>query len=259
MNSKDKPYMVVDTHAGAGQYSLDAEHAKQTGEFTEGIGRLWVRKDLPEPLSAYLASIRELNHGEKLRRYPGSPWLISHLAREKDRLRFCELHSTDAALLRREFKGMAPRVLIEQADGFENLKAALPPPSRRGLVLIDPSYEIKNDYARVVTAVKDALKRFSTGTLIVWHPCIASLDATQLPERLKKAGAAHWIHARLNVRAPVPMGRGMHGSGVFVINPPWRLLADLQRVLPFLAEVLAMDDHASWLVDSFEQPSSAKA
>ena len=256
LNSKDKPYAVIDTHAGAGIYSLEAEHAERTGEYKNGVGRLWNRKDIPTALIPYLAAVRVLNLGEKLRRYPGSPWLISHLARESDRLRFCEMHSTDAALLRREFKGKAPRVLVGQHDGFEVLKAALPPLSRRGLVLIDPSYEMKNDYTRVIAAVKDALKRFATGTILVWHPCIASLDATTLPDRLKKAGASSWLHARLLVSAPAPQGRGMHGSGMFIINPPWTLEAKLREILPYLAEILAMDERAAWSLDKFEQDAA---
>ena len=257
LNSKDKPYAVVDTHAGAGIYSLEAEHAERTGEYKNGVGRLWNRKDVPSALAPYLAAIRELNLGEKLRRYPGSPWLISHLARDNDRLRFCEMHSTDAALLRREFKGKAPRVLVEQHDGFETLKAALPPHSRRGLVLIDPSYEMQNDYTRVVAAVKDALKRFATGTILVWHPCIAALDATTLPDRLKKAGANNWLHAQLKVAAPAPQGRGMHGSGMFIINPPWTLEAKLREVLPYLTKILAMDERATWSLDKFELGAAA--
>ncbi len=259
MNSKEKPYAVIDTHAGAGIYSLEAEHAERTGEYKNGVGRLWNRKDTPAPLAAYLATVRKLNLGEKLRRYPGSPWLISQLAREDDRLRFCEMHSTDAALLRREFKGKTPRVIVEQCDGFEGLKAALPPVSRRGMVLIDPSYEMKNDYPRVVVAVKDALKRFATGMILVWHPCIASLDANQLPERLKKAGANSWLHAQLKVCAPFPQGRGMHGSGMFVINPPWTLEAKLNEALPYLTEILALDERATWSLDKFEQASTASS
>ena len=257
MNSKDKPYAAIDTHAGAGIYSLEAEHAERTGEYKNGVGRLWNRNDIPDALAAYLAVVGKLNLGDKLRRYPGSPWLMAQLAREGDRLRFCELHSTDAALLRREFKGKAPRVIVEQCDGFDALKAALPPVSRRGMVLIDPSYEMKNDYTRVVVAVKDALKRFATGTILVWHPCIASLDANQLPERLKKAGAPSWLHARLLVSAPAPQGRGMHGSGMFIINPPWTLETKLREILPYLAENLAIDERATWSLDKFEQGLAA--
>ncbi len=253
MNAKDKPYLVVDTHAGAGMYALDAEQATKTGEFVDGIGRLWSRPDLPAPLLQYLALIRELNSGARLRRYPGSPWIAERLMRDSDHLRLCELHSTDFALLRREFKEDKRRVSVDQADGFEVLKAALPPPSRRGLVLIDPSYEIKSDYLKVATAIKDAQKRFATGTYLVWHPLLPSLDANQLPERLKKSGAEHWLHVTLSVRAPATKGHGMHGSGMFVINPPWTLEAALNECGPVLAEALALDDRAAWSLQSHEE------
>jgi 23S rRNA (adenine2030-N6)-methyltransferase len=253
MNSKDKPYTVVDTHAGAGLYLLDTEQARRTGESINGIGKLWQRDDWPAPLAKLMALIKQANPGGQLLRYPGSPWLIDHLARPIDRLRFCELHSTDFALLRRQYKDAGRRVVVYQADGFDVLKASLPPPSRRALVLIDPSYEIKSDYMKVVAAIKDSLKRFATGTLLVWHPLIPQLEANQLPEKLKKTGATHWLHATLSVNAPSTQGRGMHGSGMFVVNPPWTLAAALNDALPYLAQTLGLDDHASWTVDELEQ------
>lgn len=253
MNSKDKPYTLVDTHAGAGVYAIDSEQAKKTGEYLEGIARLWNRIDLPAPMKPYMDALQVCSGGLKLRRYPGSPWLAEHFARKNDTLRFCELHSTDFALLRRQFKDAGRRVSVEQADGFEVLKAALPPPSRRGLVLIDPSYEIKSDYMKVAAAIKDALKRFATGTYLVWHPMLPTIEANQLPDKLKKAGASHWLHATLMVRAPATKGRGMHGSGMFVVNPPWTLAAALESCLPFLADTLGLDQGAGWKVDQFEQ------
>jgi 23S rRNA (adenine2030-N6)-methyltransferase len=253
MNAKDKPYTVIDTHAGAGLYALDTPQARQTGEYADGIGRLWACPDLPAPLQNLMSLLKQLNSGGNLRRYPGSPWLAAHLARSNDRLRLAELHSTDFAFLRRQFKDQAPRVMVEQADGFEMLKAALPPPSKRGLVLIDPSYEIKNDYTKVAHAIKDALQRFATGTYLVWHPLLPLLEAAQLPQKLKKSGATHWLHATLSVRAPSGKERGMHGSGMFVINPPWTLTAELKQTLPFLARALAQDTQSTWSVDGFEQ------
>ncbi|OHC70924.1 MAG: 23S rRNA (adenine(2030)-N(6))-methyltransferase RlmJ [Rhodocyclales bacterium RIFCSPLOWO2_02_FULL_63_24] len=260
MNSKDKPYTVVDTHAGAGFYALDSAEAKRTGEYVEGIARIWERKDLPPSLARYLALVRALNGSATLRRYPGSPRIAANLMRDapqvRDTLRLCELHSTDFALLRRQFKDVGRHVVVEQADGFDVLKAALPPPSRRGLVLIDPSYEIKSDYMKVAGAVKDCLKRFATGTYLIWHPMLPTIEANHLPGKLKKAGASHWLHATLSVRAPATKGRGMHGSGMFVINPPWTLEAALNQALPFLVGTLALDDHAAWHIETFEQAAT---
>lgn len=248
MNTKDKPWLLLDTHAGAGLYALDSEQAKKTGEYVDGIGRLWNRVDLPSPLKPYMAALQACNGGLKLRRYPGSPWFAAHFARDADSLRFCELHSTDFALLRREFKDGGRRIKVEQADGFDVMKAALPPPSRRGLVLIDPSYEIKSDYPRVVNALKDGMKRFATGTYAVWIPILPSIEAAALPGKLKKL-SADWLYAALSVRAPTTKGHGMSGSAMFVVNPPWPLKAALEASLPWLTEVLALDDKAGWSID----------
>lgn len=255
MNAKDKPYLVFDTHAGAGLYGLDADAARKTGEYAEGIGRLWSRDDLPPGLDDYLCLLRALNGGSRLQRYPGSPWFALRLTRETDSLRLCELHSTDFALLRREFGADGKRLRVERADGFEALKSALPPPSRRGLILIDPSYEVKADYLRLTTVLKDALKRFATGMFLVWHPALPSIEARQLPERLKKLGATNWLHATLDVRAPSGDGRGMHGSGMFLINPPWTLAAMLEETLPYLARVLAVDDRSAWSLRQATEPA----
>ena len=246
LNAKDKPYLVFDTHAGAGLYALDADASRKTAEYADGIGRLWSRDDLPPAFAEYLRLLRQLNGGGRPHRYPGSPWFARQLTRETDTVRLCELHSTDFALLRREFGGDGRRVRVERADGFEALKSALPPPSRRGLILIDPSYEVKADYLRLTTVLKDALKRFATGTYLIWHPVLPSIEARQLPEKLKKLDAADWLHATLNVRSPSGDGRGMHGSGMFVINPPWTLAAALAEALPVLADALAQDAGAGW-------------
>jgi 23S rRNA (adenine2030-N6)-methyltransferase len=247
MNAKDKPYLLLDTHAGAGRYSLDSEQARKTGEYIDGIARLWNRGDLPPALQAYLAVVQDCNDGLKLRRYPGSPWLAAHLARRIDTLRFCELHSTDFALLRRQFKDAGRRVQVEQNDGFEAIKACLPPPSRRGLVLIDPSYEIASDYPRVLAALKDALRRFATGTYLVWLPILPSIEAHALPDKLRKL-PVDWLCASLTVCGPATQGHGMSGSAMFVVNPPWTLQAALAECLPWLARVLALDERAGWQV-----------
>ena len=250
MNSKEKPWLLLDTHAGAGLYSMDSEQAKKTGEYVDGIARLWNRSDLPASLKPYISALQACNGGGlKLRRYPGSPWLAAHFARGIDTLRFCELHSTDFALLRRQFKGAGHRVKVEQGDGFEAMKAALPPASRRGLVLIDPSYEIKSDYPRVVAALKDGLKRFATGTYVVWLPFLPTIESRALPDKLKKL-PADWLYAGLTVRGPAGEGRGMSGSAVFVINPPWTLKAALEQSLPWLTQVLAQDEGARSVVES---------
>ncbi len=240
LNLKEKPYWFVDTHAGAGRYRLDSEPATKNAEFETGIGRLWGRDDLPPAVADYVGLVRSMNPDGRLRHYPGSPWLARELMRPTDRLRLFELHPTDLRLLERAFAKDAGRVTIREADGFHALKSELPPPPRRGLVLIDPAYEDKRDYLRVIAAVKEGLGRFATGIYAIWYPMLPRADARQLPEKLRKL-PVKWLDARLTVRSPSPDGFGMHGSGVFVINPPWTLAETLAGVLPRLSFVLGCD------------------
>jgi 23S rRNA (adenine2030-N6)-methyltransferase len=240
-NQKDKPYWLIDTHAGAGGYRLDAGRATTHAEFSEGIGRLWERSDLPPLLARYVEAVHIDNADGKLRRYPGSPLLALRALRPGDKLRLFELHPADVKLLGQAIAGAAAdaqkRVQIKQEDGFAGMKALLPPPSRRGLVLIDPSYEDKRDYAAVVTAVKEGLQRFATGTFMVWYPLLQKNESITLAGKLKKL-APDWLNATLTVQSPSAEGLGMHGSGVFLVNPPWTLAATLKDTLPWLAENL---------------------
>ena len=254
LNQKDKPYQYVDTHAGAGCYALDKGYAAQNAEFADGIGRLWKRKDLPPAVAHYVAVVRQLNPSGDLRLYPGSPWIAAHVARPDDRLRLHELHPTDGRLLAQTFADAGKRVQVLATEGLAGLKAALPPASRRGLVLIDPSYEVKTDYAAVVDAVKDALRRFATGTIAVWYPQLSRADARQLPEKLKTLDAKGWLNVSLQVAEPSRDGFGMWGSGMFVINPPWTLEAALRETLPWLTEVLAIGTGARFTLEAQENP-----
>jgi 23S rRNA (adenine2030-N6)-methyltransferase len=259
LNQKDKPYWLVDTHAGAGVYALDKGYATQNAEHADGVARLWTRSDLPAPLADYLDVVRSFNPDGKLRRYPGSPYVAMRVLREQDRLRLFELHATDNKLLRenfgRDFPDDTRRVAIGQADGFHELKAVLPPPPRRGLILIDPAYEDKRDYLRTVMTVKEGLARFATGVFAVWYPQLQRGDARELPEKLRKLHD-DWLDVSLTVSAPAADGFGMHGSGMFVVNPPWTLAQTLHDVLPFLRDALARDGQAAFQLHS---PADAKA
>jgi 23S rRNA (adenine2030-N6)-methyltransferase len=246
MNLKDKGYRVVDTHAGAGGYSLEGGYAHQRGEYEQGIARLWDRTDLPPAVSDYVALAREFNDGPQLRQYPGSPAFAHLLLRPQDQLRLFELHPTDHKILA-SYLGDEPGVEVSMADGFAALKKQLPPPTRRGVVLIDPPYELKTDYTKVLGAVRDALERFADGTIVVWLPQLQLLESTQLPPRLKTSAAPAkkgWLHARLTVARADARGFGMLGSSVFVVNPPHTLQPALHESLPWLAKVLAQFDGA---------------
>ena len=255
-NQKEKPYWVADTHAGAGIYALDQGHAAKNAEYETGIAHLWNPSDIPAALTDYLGLVRELNGGpgSRLRRYPGSPWLALRLMRETDRLRLFELHGTDVRMLdqtlRRAFPDRGKCYAIRQADGFNELKSVLPPPPRRGLTLIDPSYEDKRDYLRTLMTLKEGLARFPTGTFAVWYPQIPLGDARALPEKLKKLPMKDWLHLRLTVSRPPKGGFGMYGSGMFIANPPWTLAESMAPALECLADRLRVDDQAVALIEA---------
>jgi 23S rRNA (adenine2030-N6)-methyltransferase len=259
MNTKDKPYTVVDTHAGAGGYVLNDGHraaapakshrsSRSSPEFLQGVGRLWSRNDLPPTLSQYINLIRAHNAKGDLKHYPGSPALALQCIRDQDRLHLFEMHPTDAKTLTRYFSGL-PRVTVESTNGFSGFKAYLPPPSRRAVVLMDPSYELKGDYTQTLLAVREALTRFPESVLLVWHPCLAKLEARQLPQRLKNAAPKSWLHVQLMPQAPDSAGFGLIGSGMFVFNPPWTLHDTLKAELPWLSKTLAQYDKARFSLE----------
>lgn len=250
LTKKDKPLWYVDTHAGAASYALHEAWAQKNAEFETGIGRLWKRKDVPASLSPYLREVRALNPDGELRSYPGSAQIAMQVLREQDRLRLFELHSTESRGLKEHFADDAPRVLVQAGDGFDGLKSVLPPPSRRGLVLMDPSYEDKRDYARARAALEDALQRFATGVYVLWYPIVQRRESEQFPESLKRLEKKDWLHAALTVKAPAADGFGLHGSGLFVLNPPWDLPRLLAEAMPFLVKVLGQDASAAYELES---------
>jgi 23S rRNA (adenine2030-N6)-methyltransferase len=250
MTQKEKPLWVIDTHAGAGSYALDSRFAAKNAEYVDGIGRLWHATDLPGPLVDYVAQVRACNGDGSLRRYPGSPQLALQLLRPHDRLRLFELHPTEQAVLQAQFGGCGRQVQVHAGDGYAGLKAVLPPPSRRGLALIDPSYETRDDYGAVIGAASDALQRFATGTYAVWYPQLQRRESVRLPEKLRELAGGDWLHVMLKVHAPRADGFGLHGSGVFVFNPPWQLDVALAPVLPVLGKLLAQDASASCTMQS---------
>ena len=248
MNGKDKPYRFVDTHAGAGGYSLQGRYAQKKGEYLDGIARLWERDDLPEPLADYVARVREFNPGGALEQYPGSPAFARMVMRSGDPLCLFELHPTEHRILE-SYLGGQRNVDVRHADGFDGLKSQLPPPSRRGAVLIDPSYEGHGDYARVVATLRDALARFAEGVYMVWYPQVQKVEAAELPRRLEALAPKGWLHARLTVARADAKGFGLAGSGMFVINPPYTLHDTLASVLPWLVSVLGQVEGANFLLD----------
>lgn len=249
-NQKDKPYWYIDTHAGAGCYALDEAFARKNAEFDEGVARLLGRKDVPSEVKSYLKVVRDLNNNTgKLRLYPGSPCCAAPLLRADDRMRLFELHPADRQLLQKTFEEHGSKAIVLEQDGFTGINAFLPPPTRRALVLIDPPYEVKTDYRTVVAMLKESLRRFPTGTYMVWYPKLHSMQSRELPEKLKRLPDTKWLHVSMDVHKPADDGFGMHGSGLFIINPPWTLPATLKKVMPWLVEVLGQDEGASFKLE----------
>ena len=246
LTRKDNALWVIDTHAGAGGYSLEAGYATRNAEFANGIGRLWSRRDLPAPVQDYVQQVRVANPDGVLRHYPGSPQIALQMMRAQDRLRCFELHTTESKALREHFRDAGRRVAVVAGDGFAGLKAVLPPTSRRGLVLIDPSYEVKEHYRDVQTAIREALQRFATGTYAVWYPLLQRCEAENLPQELQRLAPGDWLDVSLKITAPAADGFGMHGSGLFVFNPPWNLEAALREAMPVLVAAMGLDTAASF-------------
>ncbi|WP_210396222.1 23S rRNA (adenine(2030)-N(6))-methyltransferase RlmJ [Motiliproteus sediminis] len=232
---KPKPVCYLDTHAGGGAYSLADARAQKTGEYRDGIGRLWQCDHLPSPLQAYHDQVA-IFCGASLDAYPGSPVLAAQLLRDVDRLLLNELHSSEQQVLKQRFAADR-RVRVIEGDGYVGGLAALPPKERRGLVLIDPPYEIKSDYERVVKWLKDAHRRFATGIYALWYPVVDRARIDRLQQAIKASGIARIDLYELCVAPDTSPGMG--GSGMVVINPPWQLRAEMEITLPWLAERLA--------------------
>ncbi len=297
LTQKDTALTVFDTHAGAGLYRLDGDYTETSGEAKDGVFRLISVPNVPSALAStaqaaiktvasrkpkppadealapalqdYVDLLRSLNQAfaetgdpAQLKIYPGSPFIAQKFLSGRDKLKLFELHPTDFKSLSGNIEqlGAGRQVSVTREDGFEVLKTFLPPPARRAMVLCDPSYEIKTDYARVVACMADAVKRFATGTYVVWYPIIPRPEAHDLPRKLKtlavKAGRS-WLNATLTVKSSKlttdesgdVKRPGLPASGMFVINPPHTLKAELQAALPQMVARLGQDRNAGFTLE----------
>ena len=237
LKQKEKPFVYHDTHSGVGRYDLQDERSEKTGEFRQGIARLWSRDDIPAEISSYMDAIRALNPGSELRYYPGSPRVARAQIREQDRMVLTELHPSDFPLLLQEFRGDR-QVKIYKEDAFARLKACLPPKERRGVVLIDPPYELKHEYMDVVKAIKESYKRWATGTYAIWYPVVYRENIDKMLGGLEQLGIRKILQIELGVE-PDTDERGMTASGMIVINPPWKLESQMKAILPWLQQAIA--------------------
>jgi 23S rRNA (adenine2030-N6)-methyltransferase len=260
LQEKPGALTIIDTHAGAGIYSLKDGFAAVSKEAEGGIFRLlkFVEEGntTTESVKKYLALVQAENIGSELSSYPGSPFILARLLRPQDRLKLFELHPKEIDILRHNVRELrqAKQIDVYAEDSFARLKGLVPPPSRRGLVLIDPSYEDKNDYRYLELALEEALQRFATGCYAIWYPIISRRESAALPDRMKKIAASHtrsWLQAELRVEN-APGERRLQASGMFIINPPWTLEKHLAEALPTLTKALGIDAGAQFLLKSFE-------
>lgn len=249
MNQKDKPYWYIDTHAGAGMYILTEGYATQNAEFEQGIAKLISADNLPKPLADFVAQIKRFNTNN-FEFYPGSPMVAQDFLRADDKMRLFELHPNDCKLLIDNFRGQGKQVKIEMQNGFAGIKACLPPPTRRAAVLIDPPYEDKQDYQYVVNMIKDSLTRFASGTYMIWYPILQRPEPGNMIKDLMQLDIPNWLHVSMSIHGPSLEGFGMHGSGLFIVNPPWTLPKILEETMPVLTQLLALDKTANFQLSS---------
>jgi len=251
LQQKPKPFVYFDTHSAAGRYDLNDKQSEKNGEYKEGIGRLWGRDDIPELMQPYIDSIEAINANGNLRYYPGSPLVAKYLMGNTNRLELTELHPTDLARLQQEFAGDR-KVRIKKLDGYAGLKAGLPPAQRRALVLIDPPYELKSEHNDAIAGIKESHKRFNTGIYSLWYPMVSRAQVERFCEKFANQGIRNILRIELCVKADSD-GYGMTGSGMIVVNPPWKLVQQMEQLLPWLTKQLGQDNKAKytlkWLVE----------
>lgn len=229
---KDKPLFYLETHAGKGQYDLKDKQSEKTGEYKQGIKLLWPdRKKFPPVFDEYFHSIDALNSNEGLRHYPGSPFIAINSLRMQDRMYFCELHPAEFDILDK-MPHFNKKVHLSNTDGMASLKALIPPPEKRGLIFIDPSFEIKDDYRDIPVAIKQAFARFSTGVFCLWYPVVNKKLTEKLIRGMNDIGAKSSLRVEFNLT--LARQDGMTGCGLWIINPPFTLAEELKSALDIL-------------------------
>lgn len=255
LKKKDKPLFYLETHSGKGQYDLRDKQAEKTGEYKQGIKLIWPdRKQLPPIFKDYFAAIRALNHEEGLRNYPGSPFLAIHTLRMQDRLYLCELHPAEFEALD-QMQHFNKKVHTSNTDGIASMRGLLPPPEKRGLIFIDPSFERKEEYKEIPAAVKQAFSKFSTGVYCIWYPVVNRKLTEQFIRGMKDVGANEALNIEFNLTmAPKT---GMTGCGLWIINPPFTLAKDIKLVLDALRTYFN-PGVSSYIIESYSGLNTGK-
>lgn len=250
LNAKNKPYCYLDTHAGIGTYDLMHEWAQKAREFDAGIARLWGRKDIPAALKPYMDIVRAENPHGNLRHYPGSPQIARRLIRPGDRMVLTELNETDHTELKRVYSG-DKQVAVHHLDGYQGLKAFLPPRERRGLVLIDSSFDRSREFHRIVTELTAAHERWATGMYAIWYPLMDPGAMIAFTRNVAASGIREILRIEITVRPPGEEGL-VPGCGMLIVHPPWRFDIEIREVARWLAQALSADGKGraltEWLV-----------
>lgn len=250
LNNK-KSFEIIDTHSGAGLYNLNSDWAKKNNEFKNGIEKIWKLNEIgiPNFIKKYLLTIKKFNKNDLLEFYPGSPFIsMMFMRKNSEHLFLSELHSSEINILKSNIQSQylnKNTISIFHEDGFKKLISLIPTKSRRALIFIDPSYENKMDYKILIMTIKNALKKFPNAIFMIWYPKIQNLFSINMARKLENiVNNRNWLHASLIINKPDISNYRLHGSGIFIINPPWTLFAELKYNLPFLVKVLGQDNFA---------------
>jgi 23S rRNA (adenine2030-N6)-methyltransferase len=253
---KDAPYAYLDSHAGIGLYDLRGDQASRTGEWLEGIQRVWQADDVPALFDDYLGVIRALNPDGQLRYYPGSPEVARELSREQDRLQLNEKHPEDGQLLKANMK-YDRRVAVHLGEGWHVPRALLPTAQKRAVLLIDPPFEQADELQRCAQAMKESIARMRQAVVAIWYPIKDQRQLKRFYQDLQGTGAPKLLRVELLVHAADNADVGLNGSGMAIANPPWGLEDELRSVLPWLGQNLGQTQGGwklDWLIE--EQPAA---
>tara|TARA_Y100001973_G_scaffold14505_1_gene20847 strand:+ start:4479 stop:5336 length:858 start_codon:yes stop_codon:yes gene_type:complete len=250
LQQKDKPFWLLDTHAGIGMYDLLGEQASKTGEWQAGIAKVLAAPNPPDELAGYLAAVRQLNPDQALRWYPGSPYLAALQLRAQDALTLCELHPADAQELSENVANDFPHngtIHVEAGrNGYAALKALTPPPIKRGMVLIDPPFEQRDEFAQVVQALHEGTKRWANGSYVVWYPIKDPVAVSEFQQRVADLNTVSKVYCTDMLVRTAQDPSKMNGCGMLFVNPPYGVVQQMATIMDFITPLLAQDQGAEW-------------